>query len=557
MQLTRSNQFARLTFLTLFSLSAAVTPLTSQADVWEFLFGARKSASPVADRRNLIQRYKQNSRFFKDQTWKDRVVSERNPDYMDDLQYLDENVYANQTLGAIDTRFLAEFDTRFYYHAGGRPDENAMVPMVDPKAKALFIFFHGSGTAKANGGNFAYKMNKLGLMGYASIGFDMPFHGDGSKNPKLANTADYAEYVNAIVQRVKQPGQPVYLVGHSFGPDVIAEFITRYPNAVDGAALISPGGFDKTTKEWFQTKTAYMTKIFGDVVGNEKGGQWAGMVTRDNTWNKPGAKGRQDPTLVNPKLKLVVVSGDREEYVPGPLNADGLPTDEPRTYDVCKVFKSFFAHIDCIIEPGVGHYIFEHKDANGHDVILRTFLSLAGDDVANEKELRKAQAQVVSTRTTAEVVASNYSKNLFFRNWVNTRMGGFDTIREMIANQDAKRANQMQKDYGFVEKNRETALLENIKATEQWAPEFYAANSEAIGRLGMKGFEGSATIKLYQNYLKTLTPEARYDHARAPESIFDPPKKKEIPQWVLDKQAKQKENDAKGCADQMKPDETE
>ncbi len=39
--------------------------------------------------------------------------------------------------------------------------------MVDPEAKAVVIYIHGSGTEKASGINFAGKCNTLARLGYA------------------------------------------------------------------------------------------------------------------------------------------------------------------------------------------------------------------------------------------------------------------------------------------------------------------------------------------------------------------------------------------------------
>ncbi|MGZ3694988.1 MAG: alpha/beta hydrolase, partial [Bdellovibrionota bacterium] len=355
-----------LILIALFSLGGA----PAQANVLDFLFGAGsfgRRHSPIADCRSLYGRMVENTQFMKSTGWKDRVVPERAPKFLSDLDYLNENKYVTATLGQVDTRFSKEFDTRFYYTSTARPLADGTIPMVDPEAKALVVYIHGSGTEKASGVNFAGKCNTLARLGYACVGFDLPFHRDGSRNPGLANTKAMAEYLDSILKHLKNPNQKVILVGHSFGPDIIAEYISRYPFGVDGAVMLSPGSFDKTTKKWFANKTVYMDKTFGDVEANNFGGRWASMVTRDNIWNQPSK--RLDPTIENPKLKAIVLSGDREEYVPGELDRDGYPTTTPRTYDVKKVFNKMFKNAEVNIEPGVGHYIFAHSDSDGHDVV--------------------------------------------------------------------------------------------------------------------------------------------------------------------------------------------
>jgi pimeloyl-ACP methyl ester carboxylesterase len=123
--------------------------------------------------------------------------------------------------------------------------------MVDPEAPVLFVYFHGSGTRAASGATGSVKMNKLADMGFAGLSFDLPYHQDGSPNPKLMDTQKFADYVKNIVETYRQPGQKVVLWGHSFGPDVVFEVGTRYPHLADALVGISPGGFDKVTKDWF------------------------------------------------------------------------------------------------------------------------------------------------------------------------------------------------------------------------------------------------------------------------------------------------------------------
>ncbi|MBX9767040.1 MAG: alpha/beta hydrolase, partial [Bdellovibrionales bacterium] len=258
-----------------------------------------------------------------------RRTSERQPNFFSDREFLTERKYSSSTLGVVDTRFVPELDTRVYYTSTGKPDVSGKVPLVDPDAKGLFIFFHGSGTMKAGGGNFTLKMNRLSQSGYAALGFDFPWHQDGSQNPKLSESKEFMEYLYQFIQTLRPGGMPVYLVGHSFGPEILSEVVTRYPHLVQGAAMISPGGFDKVTAEWYQEQTVKMPfmRDLNEGGGNQKGGEWAGAVTKNFVWNKPTK--RPDPTIVNPRLKLHVIYGDREEYIPGPLNEDGSPAASP------------------------------------------------------------------------------------------------------------------------------------------------------------------------------------------------------------------------------------
>ena len=517
-------KFIRIHLLLILSLLLA--PQHSEANVLDFLFGAGsfgRKAGTTADCRNIFQRISENRKFFKDETWKNRVVLERTPKFLNDLDYLEEQKYAGSTLIQVDTRFLKEFDTRFYYTATAKPSADGTIPMVDPEAKALVIYFHGSGTMKASGVGFAGKMNPLAKLGYSSVSFDLPFHRDGSRNPALSNTKDFADYIESIVQKLKVPGQPVILAGHSFGPDLIAEYITRYPNSVDSAVLISPGGFDEVTAKWYEEKTAQMD--FGDTESNDMGGRWAALVTTENTWNKVKTPDRVDPTKANPNLKVYVVSGDREEYVPGELGADGKPTTKPREYDVAGAFGKFFNRVDVTIEPGVGHYIFGHQDAQGQDVVLRSILKANNESLLDEKEIKKQVSLRMQNRPSYDTLALRYSKEPFFRDWMDEEAKKMGTtsqnlIAQFVKNQDKKEAQTFITKFTDVEKQRVDALNENIKATEKWAPAFYEENKAAIDALGTRGVDQTNIRAKYLAYLKTLPEDVVNSHAVSSPAVY-------------------------------------
>lgn len=523
------------TISTLVLLATLVTPSTSSANALDYIFGSgsfgRKSGT-TGDCGNILQRYLENRRFFKDTTWKDRVVTERDPNYLNDMDYMEEMKYTNSTLGLVDTKFVKEFDTQIYYTSTAKPRPDGTIPEVDPEAKALVVYFHGSGTMKASGVGFAGKMNSLSKMGYSSLSFDLPFHRLGSKNPALADPKNFAEYVDKIIQKYKVEGQPVILVGHSFGPDVIAEYVTRFPHSVDSAVLVSPGSFDKATTKWYNEKTTKMD--FGDTEMNDEGGRWAGMVTNGKIWSDPKAPGRVDPTIANKDLKIHVISGDKEEYIPGELDARGMPTDKPREYDVQKAFNQYFSRVDVTIEPGVGHYIFNHRDAQGQDVVLRSVLKADGESLANEKELKKAMAQRMAQRGAQEVLATRYTKEPFFRKWVDAeakKQGttGASLVETFMKTEDKKTAQSMLTNFMTVERQRVEVMNKNIKATANWAPDFYAENKAAIDTLGDKGVDQTGIQAKYHAYLKTL-PESQVNaHAVSGEDVFVLPVKAERP----------------------------
>lgn len=511
--------------LTLF-LAVLIVAQSANANPIDFIFGSGsfgRQSGTTGDCRNVIQRYVENRRFMRDETWRDRIVPPRSPQFLNDLDYLDDTRYASSTLGIVDTKFVEDLDTQIYFTATAKPRPDGTIPEVDPEAKALVVYLHGSGTKKASGVGFAGKMNSLAKMGYSSLSFDMPFHALGSRNPALANSANYAEYMNKIIERYRVPNQKVILVGHSFGPDVIAEYITRYPHGVDSAVLVSPGSFDEVTKKWYNDKTSKMD--FGETEMNDAGGRWAGMVTNENTWSTPGAPGRVDPTIANKDLDIYVISGDREEYVPGPLRADGKPADAPRTYDVAAPFQRYFSRVDVTIEPGVGHYIFNHQDANGHDVVLRSVLRANGDSLAQEKELRRVMSERMAQRPSYDLMALRYSKEPFFQTYVDrlaTEQGksGMEVIQGFRESSDKNGAQQILSDFMTVERQRVEALNANIRNTAQWAPDFYRENKTAIDALSEKKSDQTIIQAKYLTFLEGQTREVVRQHASVPESVF-------------------------------------
>jgi pimeloyl-ACP methyl ester carboxylesterase len=502
-----------------------LTAQVASANPLDFIFGAGsfgRKAGTTADCRNIIQRYVENTRFLKDETWRTRVAPERAPDFLNDLDYLNDTRFMNSTLGIVDTKFVKEFDTQIYYTATAKPLADGTIPIVDPEAKALVVYLHGSGTKKASGVGFVGKMNALAKMGYSSLSFDLPFHALGSRNPALAQTEAFTAYMDRIIQAYKVPGQKVIFVGHSFGPDVIAEYITRYPHNADAAVLISPGSFDKVTQKWYDEKTSMMD--FGDTETNDLGGRWATMVTNDKIWDKPGAAGRVDPTIANKDLDVYVITGDKEEYIPGELDARGYPTDKPRSYDVGKAFRNFFSRVDVTVEPGVGHYIFNHKDANGQDVVLRSVLRANGENLAQEKELKRAFSERMGSRPSYDLMALRLEKEPFFRAYL-TKVAAeqgktpLALTQELRQSDNKAEAAKILSDYLTVDRQRVEALQNNIRKTAEWAPEFYRENKAAIDVLGEKGDHSTVTAK-YLAFLDSQPPEVVQARGRVSESVF-------------------------------------
>ena len=475
--------------------------------------------------------------YFKKDT---RHISEPSGDFLNDHDYIQEK-RVNDKMGTVRSIFSKEFDTRIYYTATAAPDAAGVIPVVDPKSRALYFYFHGSGTNKASGANFAYKMNKMAALGYSVVSIDLPYHSDGARSSKIQNADYFYAMLKNIIDHYRVEGMPVYLAGHSFGPDVAAEFVKRYPFGVNGILMISPGSFNDVLEDWFMNHTAHMTALWGDIVSNEDGSAWAGLMSLQHKWRKPPTAASPDPTLVNPNLEIKILSGQYEEYVPGELDERGLPTKTDRDYDICAPLMALFARAKCIIEPGVGHYIFEHRDQNGHDVILRELLALNHQDMAKEKELKDSAPNMIMSEHDA--FALRYARDTFFQQFMNSAMGGFKAVQQIVNEKDDTKARKIINDYNkYVFPQRDRALAQNMKDTEKWNPEFFAANKVDIEALNVfKPRPSDAFLNKYFEMLAHLSARDRAERgAVSPTEVYNIPVKQGPPAHILERQERER-----------------
>jgi pimeloyl-ACP methyl ester carboxylesterase len=329
-----------------------------------------------------------------------------------------------EKMGQVRALFDKKLDTRIYYTATGLPDASLRIPIIDPDAKAVVVFFHGSGTAQSGGINFVHNMNKLATLGFSAMSFDMPFHADGPVSESFYDSTHFIRWVRQVVNIARASGKPVYLVGHSFGPDVIAEYLYHYPHDVQGAALLSPAGFNQTLKDWYDSHTSKM-RFGGEVAESTLGGEWADRVTRGFIWSKhlPNVV---DPTVANPNLRIEVLSGDREEYVPSPTGGKNKTPTGRNTYDLKAALQPLLKNANITLEPGIGHYIFDHNDRNGQNVVMRTIYSVLGFDSRREQDVAIERAKVVSARPAWVQLEQMIAGDRIFRSWlVATHQSGY------------------------------------------------------------------------------------------------------------------------------------
>ena len=337
----------------------------------------------------------------------------------------------------------SKLETRVFYTATGLADANGRMPRIDPDSKGIVVFIHGSGTAQSSGANFTANMNRLANIGFTGMSLDLPFHADGPTRDQFKSADFFMRWIHEVLRPARESGKPVYLVGHSFGPDVIAEYLYRYPQDVSGASMLSPAAFNPVLNNWYDTHTVKMK--FGDVADSTLGSLWAGQIAQGFKWQF--SKGVGDPTLANPNLKLEVLTGNREEYVPAPVGGKRKLPIGTNTYSLPNAMQPFFARANITLEPGIGHYIFDHVDANGHNVVMRTIYSMMGLDVRLEAQMMKDHAAKLSARPYWVQLGQLTAGDPLFQSWlVSTKNEDF--ARGVIRTSNSVEAEKLIRSYG-------------------------------------------------------------------------------------------------------------
>lgn len=325
-----------------------------------------------------------------------------------------------------------------FYHTASEPDRLGDMPLVDPDAKAVALFFHGSGTAKSSGRNFIHNMNWLAQQGISGVAVDLPFHASNKGEARLHKKDEFMKWLREVVAEVKKSGKPVYLVGHSFGPEIALQFASEFPKDLKGGGLfLISGAWGKSpSHEWMyeNVTTPGMDSIGGDtkVEDNPAGGDWAGRFAEQSDWHARGI-----PEDV--RVKLVV--GEKDEWWPphgeegkklprgvkrvepeGPypnqLGNEGLvkklKVEPPHTFsESLKWTQEKIPQIEIDVVEGYGHFIFESRDKRGGPLLNRLLMDFAGVDYSKTAEQSKK-----TSRLEARVLLEN---NQVFKNWVGEK----------------------------------------------------------------------------------------------------------------------------------------
>ena len=264
-------------------------------------------------------------------------------------------------------------------------------------------------------------------------------------------------------------------------------------------------------------------KFGGEVPVNEAGGQWAGTVGSQFQWSKGTLK---DPTIVNPNLKVLMLSGDREEYVPAPVGGSKKTPIGPNTYDIGKAFQEHFKNAEVKIEKGIGHYIFNHVDAEGHNVVMKQILQVSGHDIKSVKKYVDDYTLHAGKLPYTERAISKYAFDGNFRSWIN-RYVGEKVFRNKMNFGNEFLAKNLFDQYDLFAKDYEAKIAEFIIGNNPLLADFQKGNANAVEQ-ARKSFKDRASTVLtaFNAYVERLPEEKKAEILNAfnyqfPEAIIN------------------------------------
>ena len=310
--------------------------------------------------------------------------------------------------GFVVSQFHSKLKTRIY-HTLSEPDKNGIVPLVNKDAGSVVIYFHGNGTNRSGGRNFINSMQVLAAANVSAIGIDLPFHADGPNDTQFNNLNYFMSWLNQLINEVKQFNKPIYMIGHSFGPFAIQEYMSRYPDDIAGGLCIAAAGDYHPALTWTYYNLTdpgmrFIDPGFEDYE-NDAGGNWGVQVTKNATWM----------TGNTPKGKLVFLRGVDDEWFPEnkwlPKRLGKEQKFGPRVAE--QFLQTVYPHAEFIFAEGVGHYIFDHQSESGNNLILETLFNLM--------ETKDAFNHKMPSRTARMQLASLYFTSPSFRGWIGAK----------------------------------------------------------------------------------------------------------------------------------------
>lgn len=125
--------------------------------------------------------------------------------------------------------FKVSDGTRLYYQK-----------WMPPHPKAIIIFVHGLAD---HVGRYNCLINYFARRGFGICMFDLRGHGrsDGRRT-HIDHFSDYLYDISQFIEFIKKgsPHAPIFLMGHSFGGQLVLNFVVKYSKALRGIVVLSP-----------------------------------------------------------------------------------------------------------------------------------------------------------------------------------------------------------------------------------------------------------------------------------------------------------------------------
>lgn len=359
-----------------------------------------------------------------------------------------------------------DYDLGTYIYYGSTTIQTDKKIVLNQSAKGLVIYCPGAGTQNEGGHVFNYKANSLTRLGFDTISFDYPWNSFSERNDNLI------KFLRRVIQKYSQEGVPITLVGHSFGTNLILEYmhlLGEDMKMVEGVVGFSPIGTDEgLTREWvhkfsrrlllrrgihIQENQDRSRRVGLEVNGVDGERSWFnGSVYSENfqqtygdslkqikyRTHDPGFKtmslnfahSLKTPSVIteNPKFRIVI--GDNDEFLPR-LKSPGskvLDPDGTTVYwDGILNFKKAFPYLSLVKLSGVGHGVFRSTEG-GQDVVIREILAGAGYKLGEvETELKKTQSDSLSRVTaTDRFLEMYYHSEPGLPEWFKIQFGSID-----------------------------------------------------------------------------------------------------------------------------------
>ncbi|MBX9768303.1 MAG: alpha/beta fold hydrolase [Bdellovibrionales bacterium] len=334
-------------------------------------------------------------------------------DLNDHLGYLNSRK-AEGALEELQSTFDQELDTMIYHTATAKPQEDGTIPVVDPTAKGLVIYLPGAGTDRSSGRTFALPAATFTKLGFSGLSFDYPYHLHGPNQRSMPIPyKEFLPWVQRIIQKYRQPGQPVYIVGHSFGANVAAELAYRVPNLeIAGILAIAPVAPSSDSEEYINYYLADRMEEIGMVSVHPPGSWFAGNTIQSfSLWGL--YDNRKEKHVSSSKVPLHIAVGMKDPFVrpdsfldvdyrskrkdlarrnTGKIHFDTKVMNEPRigeTKSDYAWFKRLIPAAQLWFHKGIGHTFNDvdlEQDRQKQDLLSAHFLNLFQSHSPSEAE---------------------------------------------------------------------------------------------------------------------------------------------------------------------------